>query len=256
MKHGSLFSGIGGFDLAAEWMGFQNVFNVEIDPFCRKVLDHHFPKAKGFTDVRKFEPINFRGGISILSGGFPCQPFSTAGKRKGTSDPRHLWPEFFRIIRGIRPPYVIAENVRGLTSWGGGSVLEKVCTDLESEGYEVFPVVLGAASVNAPHKRERIWILAANRDRAMLEHRNGKRAPKRAAVQEIRTKPFSSPRSWEKFPSFGPVCRGNDGLSGELDGITFSKWRKESVKAYGNAIVPQVAYELFKIITEIDRNND
>lgn len=256
MKHGSLFSGIGGFDLAAEWMGWENVFNVELDPFCRKVLKHHFPNSKSFTDVRKFDPANFLGRVQILSGGFPCQPFSTAGKRKGTSDERHLWPEFFRIIKGIRPRYVLAENVRGLTSWGGGSVLEQVCLDLESEGYEVFPVVLGAASVNAPHKRERIWVLASNRYGEVLEYGNSKRAPERSTNQEKRTKPFNSPRGWEKFPSFGPICRGVNGLPEKLDSIPFSKWRKESVKAYGNSIVPQVAYELFKVIAEIDQNHE
>lgn len=253
MTHASLFSGIGGFDLAASWMGWDNVFNVEIDPFCRKVLQYHFPNSKSFTDVRKFDPANFRGCVSVLSGGFPCQPFSMAGKRKGTEDDRYLWPEFFRIIKGIRPGYIVAENVRGLTSWGGGAVLEKVCSDLESEGYEVFPVILPAASVNAPQKRERIWVLASDRNGEMLEHRNNKRAPERSAIKKKRTKPLSSPGGWEKFPTFGPVCRGVNGLSFELDGITFPRWRKESVKAYGNAIVPQVALEIFKLIEHIDQ---
>ena len=252
MTHGSLFSGIGGFDLAAHWMGWENVFNVEKDPFCRKVLAHHFPNSKSFKDVREFQAVNFCGGISVLSGGFPCQPFSTAGKRAGVSDERYLWPEFLRIITEVTPSYVIAENVRGLSSWDQGSVLETVCTDLEGEDYEVFPVILPAASVNAPHKRERIWILATNSYRQVLEHGDGKRKAERATNTKKRAKSLSSPRGWEKFPTFGPVCRGANGLPFELDGITFPRWRKESVKAYGNAIVPQVALELFKLIEHID----
>ena len=120
MNHGSLFSGIGGFDLAAQWMGWNNIFHVERDPFCRQVLNHHFPQSQSFDDVKTFDATPFRGRLSILSGGFPCQPFSAAGKRAGTSDDRYLWPEMFRIIREARPTYVVAENVRGLISWNEG----------------------------------------------------------------------------------------------------------------------------------------
>jgi DNA-cytosine methyltransferase len=141
-------------------MGWENVFHVERDPFCRQVLAHHFPESQSFDDVKAFDATPFRGRIRVLSGGFPCQPFSAAGKRAGTSDDRYLWPEMFRIIREARPTYVVAENVRGLISWNEGLVLDTVCADLEGEGYEVFPVVLPAASVNAPHRRDRIWIVA------------------------------------------------------------------------------------------------
>ena len=137
MTHGSLFSGIGGFDLAARWMGWENVFHVERDPFCRQVLAHHFPESQSFDDVKAFDATPFRGRLRVLSGGFPCQPFSAAGKRAGTSDDRYLWPEMFRIIREARPTYVVAENVRGLISWNEGMVLDTVCADLEGEGYEV-----------------------------------------------------------------------------------------------------------------------
>ena len=160
MTHGSLFSGIGGFDLAAKWMGWDNVFHVERDPFCRQVLTHHFPQSQSFDDVKTFDATPFCGRVSIISGGFPCQPFSAAGKRAGTSDNRYLWPEMFRIIREARPTYVVAENVRGLLSWNEGLVLDTVCADLEGENYEVCPVVLPAAGVNAPHRRDRIWIVA------------------------------------------------------------------------------------------------
>ena len=160
MTHGSLFSGIGGFDLAAQWMGWENVFHVERDEFCRQVLNHHFPESQSFDDVKTFDATPFRGRLSVLSGGFPCQPFSAAGKRAGTSDDRYLWPEMFRIIREARPTYVVAENVRGLLSWNEGLVLDTVCADLEGEGYEVQTFVLPASAVNAPHQRYRCWIVA------------------------------------------------------------------------------------------------
>ena len=286
MNHGSLFSGIGGFELAAQWMGWNNVFHVERDPFCRQVLTHHFPKSKSFDDVKTFDATSFRGRLQILSGGFPCQPFSAAGKRAGTSDDRYLWPEMFRIIREARPAYVVAENVRGLLSWNDGLVLDTVCADLESEGYEVFPTVLPAASVNAPHRRDRIWIVATDscgmgRERRRSEEAEGRQG-ERAGLQldaegqssgADATDTFSDQRSkrrsdsnqsqeakryagvcnaqsetWKNFPTVAPLCGRYDGLSQRLDGITFPKWRRESIKAYGNAIVPQVAYQIFKAL--------
>ena len=333
MTHGSLFSGIGGFDLAAEWMGWDNVFHVERDPFCRQVLAHHFPKSQSFDDVKTFDATHLCGLVSVISGGFPCQPFSAAGKRGGTSDDGYLWPEMFRIIREARPTYVVAENVRGLTSWNAGVVLDTVCSDLEGEGYEVFPVVLPAAGVNAPHRRDRIWIVATNakgsgvcrdsrkfcqaqrrqdnqfhaqsvehgatrpadatnacgmgRERRRSEeaegregqrlglqphvegqgsgadapHANGKQlegwdgkgTAGRSAHATQRIESPDGPRTWETFPTFPPVCGGDDGLPRRLDGITFPKWRRESIKAYGNAIVPQVALQIFQALEDIDR---
>ena len=125
LTHGSLFSGIGGFDLASEWMGWKNVFHCEYDPFCQKVLKHHFPNSKLYKDVRKFDATDYAGRIDLLSGGFPCQPFSNAGLRKGTEDERHLWPEMLRIIREVSPKYVVGENVRGLLNWSGGLVFSE-----------------------------------------------------------------------------------------------------------------------------------
>ena len=252
MTHGSLFSGIGGFDLAARWMGWENIFHVECDPFCRQVLAHHFPKSQSFDDVKTFDATPFRGRLRVLSGGFPCQPFSAAGKRAGTSDDRYLWPEMFRIIREARPTYVVAENVRGLLSWNDGMVLDTVCADLESEGYQVFPVVLPAASVNAPHRRDRVWIVATDANGQVLEHRNGKGTPGRSADAPKRIESSDGPRSWKAFPTVPPICCGDDGLSLGLDGITFPRWRRESIKAYGNAIVPQVAYQIFRALESPD----
>ncbi len=164
MTHASLFSGIGGFDLAAEWAGWTNLFNCEIDPFCQKVLKYHFPNAEQYSDIRKTDFTIWRGRIDVLTGGFPCQPFSLAGKRKGTEDERHLWPEMLRAIREIRPRWVVGENVYGILNWSDGLVFEQVCSDLEHEGYEVQAYILPAAGVGAPHKRDRVWFVARRAD--------------------------------------------------------------------------------------------
>lgn len=160
MTHASLFSGIGGFDLAAEWCGMTNVFQVEIDQFCQKVLEKNFPNTKRYGDIKQFDGTEYRGTIDVLSGGFPCQPFSQAGKRAGTEDDRYLWPEMLRVIREIQPQWVVGENVAGLITWNNGLVFEQVCADLEAEGYEVQPLVIPACAVNAPHRRDRIWFVA------------------------------------------------------------------------------------------------
>jgi DNA (cytosine-5)-methyltransferase 1 len=160
LKHGSLFSGIGGFDLAAEWMGWANIFHCEFNPFCQRVLKHYFPKVINHEDIRTTDFTIYKGSIDILTGGFPCQPYSLAGKRLGKEDERHLWPSMLRAIREIRPRWVVAENVLGLVSWNGGVVFEEVQSDLETEGYQVQPFILPAAGVDAPHRRERIWFIA------------------------------------------------------------------------------------------------
>lgn len=164
MTHASLFSGIGGFDLAAEWMGWQNVFNCEIDPFCRKVLAYHFPEAKQYQDVKTTDFTIHRGHIDVLTGGFSCQPFSLAGKRKGSDDNRYLWPEMLRAIREIQPRWVVGENVFGIVNWSDGMVFEQVQSDLENEGYEVQPYIIPACAVDAPHRRDRVWFVAHRRD--------------------------------------------------------------------------------------------
>lgn len=160
MTHGSLFSGIGGFDLASEWMGWQNLFHCEWDEFGQKVLKHYWPYAELFTDIKKSNFTKYANKIDVLTGGFPCQPYSSAGKRLGKEDDRHLWPEMLRAIREIQPRYVVGENVRGLTNWNGGVVFDEVQADLEAEGYEVLPFLLPACAVNAPHRRDRIWFVA------------------------------------------------------------------------------------------------
>ena len=287
MRHGSLFSGIGGFDLAAEWMGWENVFHCEWNEFGQKVLHHYWPNAETFTDITKSDFTKYANKIDILTGGFPCQPYSMAGKRKGKEDERHLWPEMLRAIREIKPKYIVGENVFGLLNWNGGLVFDEVHSDLEFEGYEVQAVVIPAAAVNAPHGRDRIWFVATNTNGNGLHKRNGNdeinpgegrfdaqcnantgnvngdvtdtdfERFKQHNITPISNKKErfnnkenfgSGYKCWENFPTQPAICSGNDGIPAKLDGITFSKWRSESIKAYGNAIVPQVAYEIFKAI--------
>ena len=171
MIHLSLFSGIGGAELAAEWAGWKNYMSCEISPFCQKVLKYYWPDAYHHTDIHtlNYETINteltarfgnWRTEPVIITGGFPCQAFSMAGRRKGTEDDRYLWPQMRRIIQEVKPEWVVAENVFGLITWDGGVVFHTVLSDLEAEGYEVQSYVLPAVSVNAPHRRDRVWIVA------------------------------------------------------------------------------------------------
>jgi len=337
MNHGSLFSGIGGFDLAAEWMGWHNEFHCEWMPFPRKVLHHYWPNSKSYEDITKTDFSIHRGTIDILTGGFPCQPYSSAGKRLGKEDERHLWPHMLRVISEVKPTYVVGENVRGLTNWSGGLVFEEVCTDLEAQGYTVQPILLPACAVGAPHRRDRVWFVAYSNGSMFRTEKygsircengenetertqgiydavrsNGNSGPTsnsdsiRQHKRECNNEEFTSERGinalndinendgqgnvtdtngfgyecWKKrestesksqsinkqsqrrnefcranfemFPTQSPICGGDDGLPIELDGITFPKWRQESIKGYGNAIVPQVAYQIFKVIAEMD----
>lgn len=158
-----LFSGIGGFSLGLERTGgFETVAFCEIEPFCQKVLKKHWPEIEIYNDVRTLPKF---GSIDVVCGGYPCQPFSTAGKRRGDQDDRHLWPAMFAVIKAERPSWVIGENVAGHVSMG----LDEVLFDLESEGYTARPYIIPACATDAPHRRDRIWIIAsiddANSDR-------------------------------------------------------------------------------------------
>ena len=299
MNHGSLFSGIGGFDLAAEWMGWTNVFHCEWEEFPRKVLNYHFPKSISYGDIKETDFTIHRGQIDILTGGFPCQPYSSAGKRLGKEDDRHLWPEMLRAIREIQPRWVVGENVYGIVNWNGGLVFEEVQTDLEAEGYEVQPFILPAAGVNAPHRRDRVWFVAysnecndgrnarenegtsgteriqeRNEVRQSVEssevwrnatYTNIKCSKRRRECRELTEKGKrrdkllgqlgNTKHKWQEFPTQSPICGGNDGIPRQLDSISFPKWRRESIKAYGNAIVPQVVYPIFKAIESYESKN-
>ena len=300
MRHGSLFSGIGGFDLAAEWMGWENVFHCEWNELGKKTLKYYWPKAESFNDITKTDFTKYANKIDILTGGFPCQPYSHAGKRLGKEDERHLWPEMLRAIREIQPRFIVGENVLGIVSWNGGMVFEEVQTDLENEGYEVQTVILPACAVGASHRRERVWFIAyssserrdnrgnnrkerhlqddINRNAEKDQPEGNKRKRGISEIGEIRndTNTNSSrqqrqrgtkrqintkeERDWKKYRvvddggrnTQSPICVGNNGVSSELDGITLFDWRKESTQGAGNAIVPQVAFEIFKVIGKLN----
>lgn len=380
MTHGSLFSGIGGFDLAAEWAGFENLFHCEWNPFCRQVLKYHFPNSESYEDITKTDFTKWRGKIDVLTGGFPCQPFSVAGRRKGAEDDRYLWPQMLRAIKEIQPTWVIGENVAGILTMvlpgeeievGGYTdvtgegykeienrqmyIVERICQDFERIGYSVQPVIIPACAVGAPHRRDRIWFIAHRSDTGTETQRQGTdevfstefiantnvkrwddgnnnreerhlcdhqerhsekdkskwnewkfgvsspcstasdtkrfggdkihedlqfKQPERERIdsscdesdvansnklngelsglcsseisKQQTTGIFKNISGWDSFPTQSPVCNRDDGLSIGLSGISFSKWRQESIKALGNAIVPQVAYEIFKAIKIIE----
>lgn len=288
MTHLDLFSGIGGFSLAADrvWPGIEHVF-CEIDPFCQVILKKHWPNAPIYGDIRTVTYANGlrrqesnvlqQGGcgawgsyqdVDILTGGFPCQPFSHAGKRKGTQDDRHLWPEMYRVIQEFSPTYVVAENVRGLLSIDGGVVFKHLCADLEAIGYEVQPFVLPACAVNAPHRRDRIWVVARNTEhdgRLATEGGEGdserKKEPARKEEVEQPTRSalsrdndeWGDARWDEPWPVVAArLCRMDDGLP---EGVARPKgWRNAALKAYGNAIVPQIAERIFRAIDRYAQN--
>lgn len=416
MNHASLFSGIGGAEVAASWMGWHNAFHCEIQEFPRKVLEYWFPNSKSYEDITKTNFAKWHGKVDVLTGGFPCQPFSLAGRRKGADDNRYLWPHMLRAIREIQPTWVVGENVAGIKTMVescqvaklGRSddifeenyiyreeskfTLDKICQDLEEAGYSVQPLVIPACAVGAPHRRDRVWIVAhradaraetmqqgrqdgvhaarpsadsqcnglstqgnGNQREGKKESQEGQDRPQprsrrhgsgttpsyahgtRQRRRKNKQEPFtecsrtpnlgtrrskrlashsysngshevhqdhqsqfpdgartnslggqrSSPHSkcnrwsqkyndngffeepqqgeclpsgadspqsrWRNFPTQSPVCRGNDGIPFDVDSLTisFPKWRQESIKAYGNAWVPQVAYEIFRAIEEI-----
>lgn len=157
--HVDLFSGIGGFGLGLERSGFKTVVFCEQDKFCHKVLNKNFPGVPIEPDIKTFDGTKYAGAF-ILTGGFPCQPFSCAGKRKGKEDDRALWPEMFRVIQEVRPRWIIGENVAGFIGMG----LDSCISDLEREGYTVQAFTIPACSVNAPHRRDRVWIVANSID--------------------------------------------------------------------------------------------
>ena len=425
MTHASVFSGIGGPEVAATMLGWENLFHCEINPFGRQVLDYWYPNSKSYEDITTTDFTEWRGRVDVLTGGFPCQPFSYAGRRRGAEDDRYLWPSMYRAIDEIQPTWVVAENVAGiLTMVEQGEVskvagsatlfdafddlrgryelretftLQRICTDLESHGYAVQPVLVPACAVGAPHRRDRVFIVArrvtadtcsggqsaseqqgkrertqvqqqgreqsfdgigrpsasrhvADTDNEGLErhggqelqsHQGGQAAEEHAACGSGRLAPHpdshrgcevdehmeseladgAKPVSnggqrnvadtipedtvhgrqlhgqhevegyqrnewdisaggserlrgiasrfedteaiagigrWQNFPSVSPVHRGNDGLPFDVDRLTlsFGKWRTEALKAYGNAIVPQVMYEIFRAIEIVEQQNN
>ena len=273
-----LFSGIGGFSLGLERAGFETVAFCEIDKYCRLVLQKHWKDIKIYSDVReiKKERLEAHGIPSpdVITGGFPCQPFSVAGRRQGTGDNRYLWPEMFRIIKEFKPLWIIAENVRGIINIQDGVVFEGVHADLESQNYETQTFIIPAAGVGAPHRRDRVWVVANSRRiiRGQQSSRNKESIGSGTSQKTERTFDRdsitgSSEREkimadskrvyvqgqhdgsgkeqsrrggwWEVEPNVGRVA---DGLPG----------RVHRLKGLGNSIVPQIAEEIGKAILKVD----
>jgi DNA (cytosine-5)-methyltransferase 1 len=291
MRHGSLFSGIGGFDLAAQWMGWENVFQVEKDKHCLQRLEKLFKYVKRFEDVKSFSGKPFRHWLDILTGGDPCQPHSVAGLGKGTKDDRFLWPEMFRIAQELNVPWIVNENVSGSIANG---VLDIKINDLESVGYTCQAYCIPAESVGALHQRERVWLVAYNSDfdrgnKITREVRGTEeeQSPMEREQHKVH-QPWKSVDLWpsdsdsdikrfEKYynpeiPNYGSkrlsryfgfstAPHGNitrdvieSGIMGMLDGLPEGMdyaERNQRVKALGNAIVPQVVFEIFKAIEKV-----
>jgi len=251
LSHGSLFSGIGGFDLAAQWMGWNNIFQCEKDEWCRKVLAKNFPNTKRFEDIKEFNAKEYNGTIDVISGGFPCQPFSTAGLQKNEADERFLWDEMHRVICQIKPTWVVCENVVGLLTIDNSKTIQRIYDDLESEGYWIEMFVIPAFGVGAWHKRERLWIVANSDSGRLLKQNNVYQQQGRADVfwsskigqtirwQELETECDYSYKGRVEEPNCQSfICGTSNGLPNRMDRL----------KGLGNAIVPQVAYEIFSAI--------
>lgn len=244
-----MFNGIGGFQLAASWLGWENVFSSEIDEFCNKVTKHHFPYCIQHEDIRTTDFSIYRGRIDVLSGGFPCQPFSTAGGQPGASDERYLFPEMLRAVREIKPRWVVSENVRGITASKFEVVFNEIQASLEDCGYEVFPVLIPASAVGADHERERTWIVAYTKRAGQPE--SGQLG------KSIYPKTFSDRQaSWPNHlfqgKSVSHLYEHTHGVSRGVLDLPVLEWRKRSMTGLGNAIVPQVAYEIFKTIEQYE----
>ena len=271
MKAGSLFAGIGGFDLGFQWAGIETVWQVEKDEFCQKVLAKHWPESKRYGDIygfieeikrEKVEPVD------IIAGGFPCQPFSQAGKRKGQGDDRYLWPAMVEVISLLRPAWVVGENVAGILNMG----FENMLSELESQGYRTESFIIPACAVNAPHRRDRVWIVAHTDSHAPdtgcfrpQEHEKqtagceqyNKDAPdtrhqrlqgsKRAGTHEKRQAAHGpAPErnsAWDE-----PWIEAATRFCGIHDGVPN---RAHRLRALGNAVVPQIPYIIGKYIKEI-----
>ena len=303
LTHLDLFSGIGGFALAARWAGLKTVQFVEIDPFCQKVLRKNFEGLPIHDDIKTFTyaaPIENdereRGNMGnqtesgegsdssvipgnqydtrlfLLTGGFPCQPFSCAGKRRGKEDDRFLWPEMLRVVSEAKPDWVIGENVAGFINMG----LDDCISDLENQGYEVQAFVIPACAVGAPHRRDRVWIVAHTESKRSRETRGDcerstewtsstdtthhatdsilQGPQRRGELGESETRRTPAPRSgqdtagcdrgWNEpwLEAATRLCRVDARVSNRVDRL----------KSLGNAIVPQVAFEIMKSILEVD----
>jgi len=273
--HLDLFSGIGGFALAARWNGYRTLGFCDNEPYAQAVLKKHWPEVPCHKDIREVRG-ELYAGVTLLTGGFPCQPFSVAGKQRGKDDNRYLWPEMLRVIQEAKPTWIIGENVAGIVNMA----LDQVCADLEGQGYEVEPIIVPACAVDAPHRRDRVWILAHASCIGRGGRSDGNEAGDDRALQAAR------PRAGEEQPvlantinkglqrtelceAFGKSAGASRSAS-ECFGITGSCWPTEpnvgrvahgvpnrvaKLRGLGNAIVPQVAAEIIRCINKVMEDN-
>jgi len=283
LQHLDLFSGIGGFSLGLEATGgFETKAFCDIEKYPRQVLQKHWPHVKQYEDIKElnYERLKADGidSIDIITGGYPCQPFSIAGRQKGEQDPRHLWPEYFRLVKELRPTWVIGENVSGHIKLGLDTVIE----DLESEDYSVRPFSISASSIGANHQRERIWILAHSRrsqwPRAEFRGENENETRKENANQFERSSSTSEvdvantnderlQRQWQSRNQFTPRFNSSRESSEEGQRTVGQGWwesepnmgrvahgipkRVDRLKSLGNSLVPQIPYYIGKTILEV-----
>jgi DNA (cytosine-5)-methyltransferase 1 len=292
MNHLDLFSGIGGFSLGLEKVGFKTIAFCEREEYCRMLLQKHWKGVKIYNDIKKLEAKDIKEPVDILTGGFPCQPYSVAGKQKGTNDDRYLWPEMFRVIKEVKPTFIIAENVRGLINIQDGMVFETVCSDLESEGFEIQTFIIPAAGVGAPHKRERVWIVGYSKYNGSLTSKIKKRDDKindRAEEGENTTlEPERTSRSGNNVTMENSGCelyerssiRGKDEdetrkeITNQHQRSSSTSWRSwefepdvgrvangvpgraHRLRGLGNAIIPKIAEEIGRSIWKITKNQN
>ena len=256
LTHLSLFSGIGGLDLAAEWAGFKTVGQCEWADYPTKILEKHWPEVERWRDIHELSANDFfkrtgirKGELTCISGGFPCQPHSVIGKRLAEKDERHLWPQYMRVVRELRPRYVVGENVAGILS----TIHELVCTDLEKEAYDVRTFCVPACAVGAHHERYRVCILGISKSKSRLQA-NTKTNTKGTQRE---TWPNAMQQSWDYLPGTywavhkPPLCGMVDGIPDWMGGY---RGYKERMQCYGNAVVPQQFYPIFKAIAEVENS--
>ncbi len=238
-----LFSGIGGISLAADWAGIETVAFCEIEPFNQKVLNKHWPTVPIFSDIRTLTKQSLEergvdvGTISIVAGGFPCQPYSVAGKQKGKEDDRDLWPEMFRIIEEIRPNWVVGENVANFAKME----LDRTLFNLESIGYKGKSFIIPACSVDAEHRRDRVFVVAHS-DSKHVEGSSSETIQREYSLQgELSSRGFTEIR--KRSEVFEPkLCRAFNGIPNQVDRL----------RSLGNAVVPQQIYPIFEAIANIE----
>ena len=236
-----LFSGIGGFSLGLEATGkFKTIGFCEQDKFCQKVLRKHWNDVPIYEDIKKLDGTKIKA--DVITGGFPCQSISIAGKQKGKDDDRFLFPEMLRVIKEVKPRWIIGENVQNLINIADGQILQGIHNDLEAENFEVQTFCISAASVGAWHKRARVWIVAANTNSRLSFRENEEVQARRDATCSICK---SRKQTWWETQS--ELCGVPNGIQYEL-----YPDRANRIKALGNAIVPQIATEIGKAIIKAE----